>query len=217
MPHISSVSEFVPNGDDLAEWRSQSIFLVHDLVHIASISETVIHRWVSLGVFLHGEAYRVSGKAGKGGRFRFTRAGLIRIFREHHMARALINIGETPSCYAVYVGPDAASCRSALTASEHDIAVATDSFVCGEILGRNRSAIVIVDFTGADQTCEDYNALIGMCRSIRAATVLGPVMRPAVLGFGIPDADASVVDQVVGTADDLYQVAVKLCGARLSI
>lgn len=217
MPHLPSVSEFEPTPAGLAAWRDQAIFHMADLVRIASISETAVQRWVSSGVFKRTEAYRVAGKAGAGGRFRFTRAGLIRIFREHHMARALINIGEAPSCYAVYVGPDAASCRSVLAASEHDIVAASDLFVCGEILGRNRSAIIIVDFTGPDQTPDDYNELIGMCRSIRAATVPDSVVRPTVLGFGIPEADASVVDRAVGTADDLYQAAVRLCGARLSI
>ena len=216
MSHLSSVSEFVPTDADLAAWREQSLFFMADVVRITSLAESTIQRWFASGVFRHGEAYRVSGTAGFGGRFRFTRAGLKRVFREHRMAQALLHIGEAPSCYAVYVGPDPVSCRLALSASEHDIAIATDPFACGEILGRNRSAIVIVDFTGTDQTCDDYNALIGMCRSIRAATVFDPDMRPAVLGFGIPAADASVVDRAIGTIDDLCRVAVELCGARQS-
>lgn len=215
---MPSVHDFKPSAADLAKWRTEQVFASGDIERIAGVSGTTVCRWFTSNFFLPSETFRIDAEGGDApGHRRFTRAGLIRLFREHGMVRALINIGETPACYAAYLGHDVDSCRCMLLAAPHELVAPPDPFAFGQLLCRDRPGVVIVDFTGNDQTPEDYNGLIRMCREIRTTTALDPAKRPTVLGFGIPEADSSVVDRAISATDDLYAIATKLCGARLSI
>jgi len=61
MPAVP-VQSHSPSLDELAAWRTQSIFFVDDVARIARVSHTIVLKWfASTDAFLLGETYRVEG------------------------------------------------------------------------------------------------------------------------------------------------------------
>lgn len=217
---MSGVYDFVPSAADLDRWRLQTQFTSGDVEQIASVSRTIVSRWFDSHLFHRGETFRIdagpSSVASLGHR-RFTRFGLIRVFREFKMRQALINIGEVSSCYAFYLGSDVSSCRSMLSASSRDLIAPADLFDLGQSLHRHRPIAVIADFTDDESEPYAHAMLIELCRSILTTSAITANDRPVVIGFGIPSRDAGAVDIPIANADDLYMAVTKLCGQRLSV